>query len=78
VEKATHELLELGKKGDERTWSNADSGNSGILKLVDIYDDMTEERECRELTITVRDKKEVINSNNIVLCRPSGGKWDFK
>jgi surface antigen len=76
IEKATSEILTVGNVGDKNAWSNKDSGNSGLIELVDISDD-DDGDECREIQIVIKHKDEEIQNKKTTLCN-QGGKWDLK
>jgi len=78
VEKASSELLEVGKKGDIKNWENKQNSSSGTVTLVDITVNDEDDTECRELHLFIKHKGDTIQDKNTTLCKGADGKWDFK
>lgn len=78
IEEAVLELLNNGKKGDQRQWKNPANATHGVVSLVDIYekDDFSED-ECRTMHLVLyKDSKEMQKTNRS-FCKDDEGKWDF-
>jgi len=71
-------LLNNGSKGEERKWSNAKSGNHGILLLTDIYSEGEySDIKCRTLNIKVYKKDQFFKETPRSFCKNDEGKWDI-
>ena len=78
VEAATSDMLNSGRIGDRKSWSNKITGSSGYVRLLDISEDFDTEHECRELEIMVQLKGEILSKKTITLCQNDRGEWDFQ
>lgn len=65
------------KLGDERSWRNEKSGNSGSVRIVRIYE--WQGLPCRQIRHTIRDKSNKDpDTVSIDRCRISTGEWKVR
>jgi len=73
AERTTKDTLEYGKPGDQVSWSNPDSGNSGKVKAEETYKNDQGEN-CRKF-----ETSSVVNGEDRTAtgtaCRMSDGEW---
>lgn len=72
-ERTTSDSLEYGKPGEEVSWSNPDSGNSGTVAAGETYKNDTGE-DCRTFETTVQVDGEDRTAEGTA-CRTPGGEW---
>lgn len=72
-ERTTTDTLEYGKPGEEVTWSNPDSGNSGTVSAGETFKNDAGE-ECRTFESTVEVEGEDRTSEGTA-CRMDDGTW---
>ncbi len=78
IQQASLLLLNNGFKGEERQWSNTESGHHGTVMLVDIYSEGEyAEIDCRSLALKIYKKKEIMKEGKRSFCKNEEGKWDF-
>lgn len=72
-ERTTQDALEYGKPGEQATWSNPDSGNSGTVSADEMYTNDDGEG-CRqfETTVNVEDDTRTVTGT---ACRNADGEW---
>ncbi len=73
-ERTTADTLEYGMPGEEVSWSNPDSGNSGTVSAGDTYKNDTGE-DCRTFETTVQVEGEERTAEGTA-CRMSDGTWE--
>lgn len=79
IEKASFDLLNNGSTGDERKWNNPESGNRGVMTLVDTYKGGEYgESECRTLNLELYKKEKLSKKTTRTLCKNDENKWDFE
>jgi surface antigen len=67
------ELLERAQAGDTRQWKNAASGNSGTMRLTDVY--RSNGLDCRRIRHTIKFKGFKDPRSFLVPYCKSGGQW---
>lgn len=67
------EALAFDSEGQPFTWHNAKTGNSGVI--VPMAASHADNKTCRELAISISDKKGLASNGAYTFCRTSGGKW---
>lgn len=72
-ERTTTDTLEYGKPGQQTTWSNPDSGNSGTVSAGETYQN-DEGEACRTFETTVQVEGEDRTGEGTA-CRTSDGTW---
>ena len=78
IEQVVLELLNKGKKGEQRQWENPDNRTRGVITLADIYEkDDFSELECRTLALKLFKDDEEMQDMNRSFCKDDEGKWDF-
>jgi archaellum component FlaC/surface antigen len=78
IEQASFHLLDNGSKGEERKWNNAETGNRGIVKLMEIYTEGEySEFDCRTLKLKLYKKDDLIKESSHSFCKNEDNKWDF-
>lgn len=71
-------LLNNGSKGEERKWSNAESGNHAVLLLTDIYSKGEySDIKCRTLNIKVYKKDQLFKQAPRSFCKNDEGEWEI-
>lgn len=71
-------LLNNGSKGEERKWSNAESGNHAVLLLTDIYSKGEySDIKCRTLNIKVYKKDQLFKVAPRSFCKNDEGEWEI-
>lgn len=73
-ERTTADNLEYGKPGEQSSWSNPDSGNSGSVSSGETYQN-AEGRDCRQFETTVIVEGEEREATGTA-CRTTGGEWE--
>ena len=70
-------LLNNGSKGEERKWSNTESGNQGVLFLTDIYSKGEfSDIKCRTLNIKIYKNGQFFKEAPRSFCKNDEGKWE--
>ncbi|MFC1673053.1 RT0821/Lpp0805 family surface protein [Pseudomonadota bacterium] len=73
-ERTTADSLEYGKPGEQSTWSNPDSGNSGKVSSGETYQN-AEGKDCRQFETTVIVEGEERDATGTA-CRMGDGEWE--
>jgi len=71
--RSTEDTLEYGKPGDQTTWSNPDSGNSGRVEAGDTFKNDAG-KDCRQFETTANVDNEQQSATGTA-CRMSNGTW---
>lgn len=74
-ERTTSDTLEYGEPGEEVSWSNPDSGNSGTVTAGDTYQN-DEGQDCRTFETTVNAEGESRTAEGLA-CRMADGSWQI-
>jgi len=72
-ERTTQDTLEYGKPGEQTSWSNPDSGNSGTVSADEVYANDNGEN-CRQFETTVNVEGEDRTTTGTA-CRATNGDW---
>jgi hypothetical protein len=67
------EVLESGKKGKARSWSNDRTGNGGRIELLASFTS-TDDRKCGRVKVDTR-AGEMTGSARYTLCQNAEGQW---
>ena len=71
-------LLDQGVKGDSQEWKNEDSGNHGVVSIVNAYKEGEyAELECRKLKFVFYEADKLLTEADRAFCKNENGKWDF-
>jgi len=73
-ERTTADTLEYGKPGEQATWSNPDSGNSGTVTPSETFQNDADE-DCRTFETTVQVEGEDHTAEGTA-CRTEDGLWE--
>ena len=67
------ELLERARPGETRRWSNQKSGNSGTLRLIDVY--RSRSRACGRILHRIKFKGFKDPRSFVIPYCKNGGRW---
>ncbi len=71
-------LLNNGLKNEERTWSNPETENHGIVVLAEIYSaGEYSEIDCRTLNFKLFGDDDLVKDTSMSFCKNEEGKWDY-
>lgn len=74
-ERTTEDTLEYGEPGEEVSWSNPNSGNSGSVTAGDRYHN-ADGQDCRTFETTVNSEGEARTAEGVA-CRQDDGTWQI-
>ena len=74
-QRTTQDTLEYGKPGEQATWSNPDSGNSGTISADETYTNDDGEG-CRQFETTVNVEGDARTATGTA-CRNANGEWQI-
>ncbi len=74
-QRTTQDTLEYGKPGEQATWSNPDSGNSGVVSADETYTNDDGEG-CRQFETTVNVEGDARTATGTA-CRNADGEWQI-
>jgi len=74
-ERTTNDTLEYGKPGEQATWSNPDSGNSGTVTADEPYTN-DDGQGCRQFETTVNVEGDARTVTGTA-CRNADGAWQI-
>ena len=71
-------LLDQGEEGDSQKWKNEDSGNEGVVTIVDVYKEGEyAELDCVKLKFVFYKTGKLLTEADRAFCKNEDGQWDF-